>query len=333
MHEYDIDFVVLWVDPNDPAWQVEKAKHRPNATDDVQLIRYQSWDNFQYWFRAVAKYAPWVRKIHLVTCGQVPAWLNTSHPKINLVKHADYMPATALPTFNSSAIEVGIHAIPGLSERFVYFNDDMFLAAPIRKKSYFENGIPVDMPGLIKPPAQMKNGPFASLLKNNAAVIEAHFDKKQVLAKKQSGWFNPMYGKTFFRTLRYCNTKEFPGFVIPHLSVPYRKKDFEVVWEQEREILTATQHYKFRSENDVTHFLFRNWRMCEGAFIPGKSHGKYFSVSNEKTARAAAKAIEHERYPEICINETCVGEEFEKVKIIINQAFSRKFPEKCEYEK
>lgn len=332
MNHSDVDFIVLWVDPNDPAWQAEKNRYTPGATDDVQLTRYQSWDNLHYWFRAVAAYAPWVRKIHLVTCGQVPAWLNINHPKINLVNHKDYMPATALPTFNSSAIEVGIHKIPGLAKKFVFFNDDMFLVAPIPESYYFQNGIPVDMPGLIKPPSQMADGPFTSLLRNNVAVLAANFDKKQVLKNKKCQWFNPVYGKTFLRTLRYCNTAEFPGFVIPHLSTPYLKSDFEKVWEKEATVLTATQHHTFRSRGDVTHFLIRNWRMCEGAFVPKKSAGKYYCVEGEQEAKNAATAIINQQYPEICINEQCSGAEFEQVKKIVNGAFAIRFPNKCEFE-
>lgn len=332
MHQSDIDFVVLWVDPNDPAWQAEKHKYTPSATDDVQVIRYQSWDNLQYWFRAVAEYAPWVRKVHLVTCGQVPSWLNTKHPKINLVNHEDYMPSTALPTFNSNAIEVGIYRIPDLAEKFVLFNDDMFLTAPILESYYFHNGAPVDMPGLIKPPAQMEDGLFSSLLKNNAAVIARNFDKKQVLRNKKIKWLNPLYGKTFLRTLRYYNSVEFPGFVIPHLSTAYLKEDFRTVWEKEPGVLRATEHHRFRSAEDVTHFLIRNWRMCKGQFVPRKSTGKYFSVNGEKEAQTIAEAIKKQGYPEICINEQCSGEEFEQVKMIVNKAFSENFPNECEFE-
>ena len=90
MSHFDIDFVVLWVDANDPNWQSERAKYTQGESDDASVIRYQNRDNFKYWFRSVAKYAPWVRKIHLVTCGQTPDWLDINHPNINLVKHSDY---------------------------------------------------------------------------------------------------------------------------------------------------------------------------------------------------------------------------------------------------
>lgn len=126
-----IDFVLIWVDDKDPKWIAEKNKYKSN---DIQInvqsdseVRYRDWDNLKYWFRAVEKYAPWVRKVHFVTCGQKPTWLNENNPKLRLVNHSDYIDEKYLPTFSSHVIELNLHKIPGLSERFVYFNDDTFI--------------------------------------------------------------------------------------------------------------------------------------------------------------------------------------------------------------
>ena len=328
----DIDFVVLWVDSNDPQWQREKARYTPGVTDDIQLVRYQDWDNIKYWFRAVAKYAPWVRKVHFVTCGQIPSWLNVNHPKIHLVRHSDYMPKEALPVFNSSAIEVGINKIEGLSDRFVFFNDDMFITDDIAPNYYFDKGLPVDLPGFIKPAKKKAGNVFSSLLLNNSTVIQKHFKKREIVKGKWTWWFNPLLGKTFARNVRYYAAKGFPGFIIPHLSTPYLKSDFDKVWDEEGKILTETQYHRFRNEKDVTHFLFRNWRMCEGNYVLRRLKGKYFSVDGSETALKVADAIRRNRYPEICINEVCSGKVFEEAKQIINAAFAEKLCEKCEFE-
>ena len=73
--------------------------------------------------------------------------------------------------------------------------------------------------------------------------------------------------------------------------------------------------------------------MCEGLFVPRKSKGRYFSVTGEQGAKKIARAIEKQQYPEICINEQCSGEEFEQVKQIVNEAFLKRFPNKCEFER
>lgn len=123
-----IDFVVTWVDGNDPIWQASKAKYAELA--DITLnsdARYRDWDIFKYWFRAVEKYAPWVNKVFLITEGHLPEWINLEHPKLVHIKHSDYIDEKYLPTFSSHPIEWFYHKIPGISDTFVSFNDDMFL--------------------------------------------------------------------------------------------------------------------------------------------------------------------------------------------------------------
>ena len=126
-----IDFVIPWVDGSDPAWQKERdakaAQLGSMERCDNRGERYRDWDNLKYWFRGVEKFAPWVHKIYFVTWGHLPEWLDVQHPKLVIVRHEDYIPKEYLPTFNSHTIEWNLHRIHGLSENFVYFNDDIFL--------------------------------------------------------------------------------------------------------------------------------------------------------------------------------------------------------------
>ena len=137
----DIDFVIPWVDGSDPAWIEEFNKYCP---EDKRIIdasekRYRDYGLLRYWFRGVEQFAPWVRKVHFVTCGQKPDWLNLSAPKLHGVQHKDYIPQEYLPVFSSHPIELMMHKIPGLAEQIVYFNDDFFLTSPVRKKFFFRN--------------------------------------------------------------------------------------------------------------------------------------------------------------------------------------------------
>ncbi len=65
-----IDFVIAWVDGSDPEWQKERDKYRGAAGESAENL-YRDWDNVPYWFRGVEKFAPWVNKIHFVTCGHL----------------------------------------------------------------------------------------------------------------------------------------------------------------------------------------------------------------------------------------------------------------------
>ena len=97
-------------------------------SDEENLRRYRDNEELKFSLRSVEKHAKWVRKIFIVTNGQVPNWLNTSHPKIRLVSHDQiFTDKGDLPNFSSVSIECHLHRIEGLSDNFVYFNDDMFL--------------------------------------------------------------------------------------------------------------------------------------------------------------------------------------------------------------
>ena len=50
-----IDFVVMWVDCNDPVWQ-NKKKTYDDGNGESSNERYRDWDNLRFWFRSVEKY-------------------------------------------------------------------------------------------------------------------------------------------------------------------------------------------------------------------------------------------------------------------------------------
>ena len=111
-----IDFVIMWVDGNDPKWKAEREKYELNkGKDDNRDFRFRDWDNLQYIFRGIEKFTPWVNRVHLVTWGHLPKWINLDCKKLNIVKHSDYLPEEYQPCFNSEALEINLHRIKGLS--------------------------------------------------------------------------------------------------------------------------------------------------------------------------------------------------------------------------
>ena len=141
-----IDIVYLWVDDKDKKWRAQKNKwlkiikgEKPVYQDAAIEARWRDNGEFMYSLRSVAKFAPWVNHIYIITgFGQVPKWLNTKHPKITIVPHEQIMPADALPTFNSTAIEMCIPNIPNLSEHFVIMNDDIFVNKKLSPSFFFD---------------------------------------------------------------------------------------------------------------------------------------------------------------------------------------------------
>ena len=141
LNETPIDLVYLWVDGNDINWQKKRAQYQQQTENcDPQAIgtcRFYNNDELKYSLRSVEKNIPWINRIFIVTDEQTPDWLNTNHPKITVIDHKEIIPTEKLPLFNSCAIESRIPFIPGLSEHFIYANDDMFAWKQVDKNFFF----------------------------------------------------------------------------------------------------------------------------------------------------------------------------------------------------
>jgi hypothetical protein len=295
------------------------------------INRYRDWDNLQYWFRGVEKYAPWVRKIHLVTYGHYPKWLNLEHPKLNLVKHSDYIPKDYIPTFNTRPIILNVHRIEQLSDKFVIFNDDFFILKKIMETDFFKNDLPCDcaIMNCIAPMALFDYTRF-----NNMYIINKHFKKKAVLKNNLSKWYNLSYGTQLIRNILLFPWKNFAGIYDSHLPIPYQKKTFQEVWDVEGKLLDKTCMNKFRSKDDVTEWLLRYWRIMKGEFCPGPILGKFFQFSaKEKNNALISEVIRKQKYRIVCINDPEATIDFEKEKLRVNKAFESVFPEKSSFER
>ena len=147
LENIEVDLVYLWVDGNDPEWRKRKSEYSKESFRDAGMdseARYTDNGELKYSLRSAELYAPWVRNIFIVTDRQVPDWLDTGNTKIKIIDHKEILPAEILPTFNSTVIEHSLFKIPGLSEYFLYANDDMFFNKPVKKNDFFgEDGLPI----------------------------------------------------------------------------------------------------------------------------------------------------------------------------------------------
>jgi len=122
----NISIVYTWVDGSDINFQYLKSKYNGGINNTNN--RYRSADELKYSIRSLEKYMPWHQGIiYIVTCQQIPKWLNINNPRIKIIYHKDIFPQHVYPTFDSNIIELFFDKIPGISERFIYFNDDFFL--------------------------------------------------------------------------------------------------------------------------------------------------------------------------------------------------------------
>lgn len=322
-----IDFIILWVDGNDPSWLSEKNQW---DTNHVGLVnRFRDWDNLQYWFRSVEKFTPWVNMIHFVTWGHLPKFLNINHPKLHIVKHSDFLPQNVLPTFNCNPLELNLHNIPGVAEQFVYFNDDMFVLQNLQPTFFFRDGIPCDR-AIFN--ALIPNGESLFHLRaNNLAIVNKHFDKKKYLKKNFRKYFSLKYGKFLYRTAALLPWGQFTGFYDDHLPISHTKSLIKEIWETETEILTETTTHKFRQKTDLTNWLFRYWRYAKGDFIPCGSRGRFIEIE-EPSMKEIEKIITNQTEPMICLNDSDPNMDFDSLKERLKDIFDKILPEKSSFE-
>ncbi len=121
-----IDLVYVWYGEKDPPKGIEKCR----ASDNGEL----------YWsIRSVDRFAPWFRNIFVVVNDGtvIPEWLS-ENKRVKIVELNEIVQPATIKLNNSAAIELWIYRIPGLSERFVYANDDMFLGRPVLPEDFFD---------------------------------------------------------------------------------------------------------------------------------------------------------------------------------------------------
>lgn len=329
--ENDIDIILLWVNDNDQEWIKEYKKYSNGQQPKKAYFR--EWENLHFIFRAFEKFTPWVRKIHFVTWGHIPEWLNINHPKLHIVNHKEYLQLENLPVFSSHSIEINIHKIPNLANKFILFNDDTFLVKPIRSERFFEHNLPKDM--LASNALSMSK--IGHILLNDIQTINKNFSKYTSIKQNFWKWFNPIYGKELFKTLALLPWPNFTGFVDPHMPQPYLKSTFIEVWEKEEQILQETSASRFRAYSDVNQYLFRYWQLAKGEFVPVSMHDtKYVTLNMELLRSGEIKnMITSQQLSMLCLNDADsiqTKAEFEEAKQIIKDAFEKILPDKSSFE-
>lgn len=233
-----VDAVVLWVDGTDPD---HLAKRQHYAGTEANLARnanhptrFADSGELRFNLRLIQKNAPWLRRLHLVTDGQRPNWLtpDLAHTlKVNIVDHREIYSGheNLLPVFNSRSIESLIHRIPGLSDEFLYFNDDFFLISETKKSDFFDP-FPV-LRGVLRPccPGQME------LIGNEIVNFLARF----WTGTFRDGYIGPAAEQQLLKIRHPIQ------FTLAHTPVPVRRLDLEQQMETYNGLRNAG--YRFRS--------------------------------------------------------------------------------------
>lgn len=172
----EIDMVIPMVFPQDREWQRDYAGYSSFAAAAKYNERFRSWDTEELLIECVRKYMPWVRKIHILLAreSQVQPWMG-KFPEVHLVFHREFMDAKVLPCFNVLTIEMFLHRIPGLSEMFIYSNDDFFPLSPLEETDFFRDGLPCQR--FVEKPYPKAPNVFERFVKNGLDMVAEDFGR------------------------------------------------------------------------------------------------------------------------------------------------------------
>lgn len=334
----DIDFVIPYLDHSDPSWQKLYRQHY-SGQDGNEECRFRDWGWLRFWLRSIQKNAPWVHRIFIISNNARPDWLDFDNSRLVWLDHKEFIPHEFLPTFCANTIELNLHRIKGLSERFVYFNDDTFLNAPISPEYYFKNGLPVDATAeaLFYMP-HCEDGTWGTQIMEycNVALLKRHFKRHEVIKNNWNKWFGSYLPFSYrLKALLLSVQKEFVNFNTPHLERPLLKSVFDEVWAAEPDFLRKSCT-RFRESFSVNVYLMRLWHLATNRFCPGRQRleGHYHEILPE-TLDAICSDIQDGTVASICLNDVpgCSHEFFIEARKRIIQVLSAKYPQKSTFEK
>ncbi|WP_046260695.1 stealth family protein [Streptomyces sp. WM6386] len=310
---FPVDAVYTWVDGDDPAMAAKRRAHQALSHNTIApretgASRYTSHDELRYALRSLEMYAGFVRHVYLVTDSQIPDWLDPRAEGLTVIDHRDILPADALPVFNSHAIESRLHHIPGLSEHYLYFNDDVFINRPVGAEHFFHgNGIariPLSPLKLgIGAPHPLEPAPNSA--GKNAREVISRFHGRHITHK---------------------------SLHTPHPQL------LSVMREMERlgiEELDRTSYSRFRSTSDVApaSTLHHHWAMATARAVPADYRFRYVQLGTPDMRRRLSRLAAGEDVDFFCLNDVDTPPEARSAaQAAISIFLQRKYPFPSRYE-
>ena len=283
---FPIDVVYTWVDDADPQWRERLARAQatiggpPLHAQAANPSRYRNRDELRYSLRSLAMYADFVRRVFIVTDGQVPDWLDVDHPAVTIVDHTEILDPDLLPTFNSHAIEARLHHIEGLAEHYLYLNDDFLFGRQVTATNFFTpNGLARIFPDARAPiptgPASPDDRPVDSAAKNVRDLLDRHLGLRV-------------------------------GRKMLHVPYPQRRS---VLAEMERrfpEEFARTAGSQFRQVTDVNvaSCFSHYYAFATGRAVEGEIRFEYVNVASRWAPLQMRRLLDQRDRDAICLNET-----------------------------
>ena len=279
---FEIDIVFSWVDGTDKEWQRARARRMASyvvGEGDDSEARFRQIDELRYALRSVYTYLPWVRRIYIATDSAPPPWL-ADHPRVRIVRSEEFFrDPSVLPTHNSQAVESQLHRIPGLSEHFIYSNDDMFIGRPLRPDAFFSPG---GISRFIEAETRIGIG-----------ENDAHRSGFENAARVNRRLLKDRFGRVTTRHLE-------------HAATPLRKSVIEELEREFPEEFEATAASPFRAADNisVTNSLYHYYALLTGRAVQNTdSNVLYVDTTTHKGLALMKKLLKRRAWDFFCLND------------------------------
>lgn len=324
-----VDIVIPWVDGEDDEWLKKKSKYDINNKLLNEEARYRDFGILKYSLRSIESFLPWVNRIFIITDNQIPSFLNVNHPKIRIIDHRDFIPSEYLPTFNSNTIELNVHRINELADRFILMNDDMIFTQPLDESDFFVESAVVD--SAIFSPIFPKEIGIGRIVANNISILNSHFSKRQFVKENFFKVYSLKYGKRLFKNILMAPYKLFSGFYDYHVPIPYFKQTYREVMEEVDYYYRRTCQNKFRTELDINHWLVRYWQLASGKFIPRENSLSRYILLDD--IHQLERCLNKKSVKMICINDTNETLHYAESSSKVINLLEKKFPHPSSFER
>ena len=312
--ERDIDLVIPMVFPQDPEWQREYRRRcggstAGDAAGTVGNVRWRSWGTEELLVKCCMKYMPWLRCIYILLAQESQArFLNggyESHeatageaagtvPEVRLVFHREFMPAEVLPCFSSPCIEMFLHRIPGLSERFIYANDDMFPLSPLEPDDFFYYRA-TNAADVVKGVAGAELFTLCSPLLPCQHIYELAYPKNPNIFQRKCMWQQNMVGRAFGQ--QYARTWLRNG----HSFAAILKSSCEEVWRRYGKEIRRNLSSLKRTDRSANHYIYQLYQYFTGMYVDHDLKKQY--VGDGVATDRLADIIRDPQAGIVCIND------------------------------
>lgn len=311
-----VDIVVTYLNERDEKWQedfnywkdkeLKEGKQQLTNRQAFGEERTREWDTFKYWFRGIEANCPWVNKVFLVVQNEnhIPDWLDTTHPKLRIVFHDEYIPNDILPTFNAMTIGIYIENIPDLSEHYIMCDDDWYFLNPIKEDRFFKYGRPVH------PNNQVKYESYGDFELNSSSSVFYHILNN-----------NLEFEKRFNKKIKY-------GFYhLPEARLKSMEK--RILTDYSKEIKQRNSTSKFRNKDNLCAYMYDDILKLFDKAILGNPYINCSYCTLKST-------VDFDSYLDkdiVCFNDTEQLDDYEKTKDKLVEFLEKKLPNKSSFEK